>query len=61
MPEAWILNKMLMFALGFFVALKLVNITLVVKVMRGSRGLFGLALMGFLFKLNVLKIIGEGA
>jgi hypothetical protein len=26
------------------------------KVMRGSRGLFGLALMGFLLKLNVLEI-----
>jgi hypothetical protein len=25
------------------------------EVMRGSRGLFGLALMGFLFKLNVLE------
>jgi hypothetical protein len=29
--------------------------------MIGSRGLFGLALMGFLFKLNVFEIIGEGA
>jgi hypothetical protein len=29
--------------------------------MRGSRGLFGLALMGFLLKLNVLEIIAKGA
>jgi len=29
--------------------------------MRGSRGLFGLALVGFLLKLNVLKIVGEEA
>jgi len=32
-----------------------------VEVIRGSRGLFGLALMGFLLKLNVLEIIGKGA
>jgi hypothetical protein len=31
------------------------------EVMVGSRGLFGLALMGFLFKLNVLEIIRKGA
>jgi hypothetical protein len=29
--------------------------------MRGSRGLFGLALVGFLLKLNVFEIIGKGA
>jgi hypothetical protein len=29
--------------------------------MKGSRGLFELALIGFLFKLNVLEIIGKGA
>jgi hypothetical protein len=29
--------------------------------MRGSRWLFGLALMGFLFRLNVLEIVGEEA
>jgi hypothetical protein len=29
--------------------------------MKGSRGLFELALMGFLLKLNVLEIIGMGA
>jgi hypothetical protein len=27
------------------------------EVMRGSKGLFGLALMGFLLKLNVFEII----
>jgi hypothetical protein len=32
-----------------------------VAVIRGVRGLFGLALMGFLLKLNVLEIIGKGA
>jgi hypothetical protein len=29
--------------------------------MKGSRGLSGLAFMGFLFKLNVLEIIKKGA
>jgi hypothetical protein len=29
--------------------------------MKGSKGLFGLALMGFLFKLNMLEIIKKGA
>jgi len=29
--------------------------------MRSSKGLFGLALVGFLLKLNVLEIIGKGA
>jgi len=29
--------------------------------MRGSRGLFGLALVGFLLKLNVLEIVGDEA
>jgi hypothetical protein len=29
--------------------------------MRGSRGLFGLTLMGFVLKLKVLEIIGKGA
>jgi hypothetical protein len=29
--------------------------------MKGSRGLFGLSIVGFLFKLNVLEIIGKGA
>jgi hypothetical protein len=31
------------------------------EVMKGPRGLFGLALVGFLLKLNVLEIIGKGA
>jgi hypothetical protein len=31
------------------------------EMMIGSRRLFGLALVGFLFKLNVLEIIGKGA
>jgi hypothetical protein len=31
------------------------------EVMRGSRGLFGIDLVGFLLKLNVFKIIGKGA
>jgi hypothetical protein len=31
------------------------------EVMIRSRGLFGLALVGSLFKLNVLEIIGKGA
>jgi hypothetical protein len=32
MPKAWILNKLLMFALGFSIALKLVSKTLIVNV-----------------------------
>jgi hypothetical protein len=31
------------------------------EVIRNSKGLFGLALVGFLLKLNVLEIIGKGA
>jgi len=31
------------------------------EVMKGSRGLYGLALVGFLLKLNVLEIVGEEA
>jgi hypothetical protein len=30
-------------------------------VTRGSRGLYGLALVVFLFKLNILEIVGKGA
>jgi hypothetical protein len=29
--------------------------------MKGSRGLYGLALLVFLLKLNMLEIVGEGA
>jgi hypothetical protein len=29
--------------------------------MKGSKGLYGLALVVFLFKLNMLEIVGEGA
>jgi len=29
--------------------------------MKGSRGLYGLALLVFLLKLNVLEKVGEGA
>jgi hypothetical protein len=29
--------------------------------MKGSRWLYGLALMGFLLRLNVLEIVGEEA
>jgi hypothetical protein len=31
------------------------------EVMRGLRGLFGLALVGFLLKLNVFEIVEEEA
>jgi hypothetical protein len=31
------------------------------EVMRDLRGLYGLALVVFLFKLNMLEIVGEGA
>jgi hypothetical protein len=31
MPEAWILNKLLMFVLGFSIALKLVSIVIIVN------------------------------
>jgi hypothetical protein len=29
------------------------------EMMKGSRGLYGLVLVGFLFKLNVLEVVGE--
>jgi hypothetical protein len=64
MFEALILNRLFMLALGFSIMLKLVNKTLGIdllesfrtKVMKGSRGLFQLSLMGFLLKLNMLEI-----
>jgi hypothetical protein len=31
------------------------------EVMRGSRELYGLTLVVFLFKLNVLEVVGKGA
>jgi hypothetical protein len=31
------------------------------EMMKESRGLYGLALVGFLLKLNVLEVVGEEA
>jgi hypothetical protein len=68
MHDAWILNKLLMFVLGFSTVLKLVSRALIVNVSvefydrsdERLKGLFGLALVGFLLRLNMLEIIGEG-